>query len=303
MSVVEGASEVLVGFFFLLEVLFELAEPFLEFPIDLQVPLHDPLHPAHVLIDVILHGPYPLHIGDQFPLFGEERSGLFDVLEVLVEEFLLFFHNLVHLLMERKQLRVHELLSMVHADGLLEEVPVFLLLLLQHRRLVLFVLISGVLIPHLVCGSVGRVPLGSLFLFLRLLLSIGERELVLNVLVEGHGLGRRSKLSLGIILLDRSPSSLTDPSLQPHCVAECVQGVVRRRGARVYASNHHNLRSFLVEEGVSEDHGEFGGSEGDVGAFHVEGPDALLEGQEALIDLSPFDPPLPIVALGVLSSF
>ena len=55
----------------------------------------------------------------------------------------------------------------------------------------------------------------------------------------------------------------------------------------------------FAREAILQDEGELGGAVGDVGRVGVQGPDALLEGQEGLVDLGAFEAPLAVVRLGV----
>ena len=53
-SKVEGASDVLMSFLFLLKVLLELVDASLQVTVNLNVTSNDAFHPTDVLIDVIL---------------------------------------------------------------------------------------------------------------------------------------------------------------------------------------------------------------------------------------------------------
>lgn len=64
--------------------------------------------------------------------------------------------------------------------------------------------------------------------------------------------------------------------------------MIRRTGARVYTGNHHDLGLLLRQERVSKDHGQFGGSEGNVMTLAVQGSNALLQGKQTLVDFSTF---------------
>ena len=61
-SEIEGAADILMRLLFLFEMLFELEDPALEIAIDVNVARDDTLHSAHILVDVILHGAYSLHV-------------------------------------------------------------------------------------------------------------------------------------------------------------------------------------------------------------------------------------------------
>ena len=55
-------------------------------------------------------------------------------------------------------------------------------------------------------------------------------------------------------------------------------------------------------ETISQSQSELAGSERQMGGLIVHGSYTLLQSQQRLIDFGPFYSPLPIVALGVLSS-
>jgi hypothetical protein len=61
-SEIEGAADILMCLLFLFEMLFELGDPALEVAIDVDVARDDALHSAHILVDVVLHGAYSLHV-------------------------------------------------------------------------------------------------------------------------------------------------------------------------------------------------------------------------------------------------
>ena len=69
-------------------------------------------------------------------------------------------------------------------------------------------------------------------------------------------------------------------------------------GPRTY----HASLCVVSNEGIPQYLGEFTGSEGNVSPLVGEGADALLEGQEALVDLRSFHPRLAVGALRVLPS-
>ena len=54
-----------------------------------------------------------------------------------------------------------------------------------------------------------------------------------------------------------------------------------------------------VQEGVSEDHSQFRGTEGHVTAARVQSTDALLQSQETCVDRGTLHTPLPVVTLAV----
>ena len=70
--------------------------------------------------------------------------------------------------------------------------------------------------------------------------------------------GRLRAAEVGLALLLEHPSLLLDHLLvgwvalfQPLCISERVQGVVTRRAARAYASEHDDLDLIAGEERVS----------------------------------------------------
>ena len=82
--------------------------------------------------------------------------------------------------------------------------------------------------------------------------------------------------------------------------------MISRGRTRANARNHDDLVKVPSSKGVSEDHGELGAPVGHVavGALGgVEGPNALLEGQERLVDFRAFLEPVVVVPLAVLRPF
>ena len=62
---------------------------------------------------------------------------------------------------------------------------------------------------------------------------------------------------------------------------------------------HHAGLGLLADEGVPEDLGELAGPEGQVGPLAAQSSDALLEGEQGLVDLGPLHPGLPVGRGGV----
>ena len=106
---------------FLLKVLLELVDASLQVSVNLNVTTNDAFHPTDVLIDIILDWADTLDIWNQLSFFCEELGCLFEVLEVPIEEFLLFLHNSVYFFVESQQLLgVNHLLSTTSSATLSE---------------------------------------------------------------------------------------------------------------------------------------------------------------------------------------
>jgi hypothetical protein len=75
-----------------------------------------------------------------------------------------------------------------------------------------------------------------------------------------------------------------------------------------YTGNHDDPDPVsLHHEGVPEHHSKLGSSKWDMCIslpvlLHVQASNALLQSKQTLIYLSPFQPPLPVIALAILSS-
>ena len=93
------------------------------------------------------------------------------------------------------------------------------------------------------------------------------------------------------------------PLLQPLGVPQRVESVVSRRLTRRDTRNHHHSAHVSVaDERVPQHHGQLVLSEWNVLALGLHGSDALLEGQQRLVDLGSLLPSVLVVGLCVLSS-
>jgi hypothetical protein len=85
--------------------------------------------------------------------------------------------------------------------------------------------------------------------------------------------------------------------------------VVCTAHARADASEHNNFNFFACHERVSENHGQLALPERNVcsllglSLLRIKGSHTLFQSKERLINLSPFDLPILIVTLALLSSF
>jgi len=77
---------------------------------------------------------------------------------------------------------------------------------------------------------------------------------------------------------------------------------VVRRGGTGRNGGDHRRPGQAARKAVLEDEGELRGAVRDVAQLPVEGADALLEGQEAGVNLRAFGPALAVVTLGVGAS-
>mmetsp|Transcript_153644 Transcript_153644/g.268688 ORF Transcript_153644/g.268688 Transcript_153644/m.268688 type:complete len:353 (-) Transcript_153644:588-1646(-) len=76
-------------------------------------------------------------------------------------------------------------------------------------------------------------------------------------------------------------------------VAQCVQGVLAAGRGGGDVGDHHGPA--VPDEGIPQDLRQLRPAEGDVPVALVQGPDALLEGQQALVNLRPLDARLLLV--------
>lgn len=102
-----------------------------------------------------------------------------------------------------------------------------------------------------------------------------------------------------------SPSNDSCPLLlQSIRVADRIQSMVGAVRARTDTGDHQNLGVLLLgDEGVLEDHGQLGLSEGDMGALETHSSDTLLQSQKTFVDACPLHPPLLTILHRVLGSF